>query len=389
MRHISTTPFGRRAVTAAHLQRQELAEAPAPCETPDKWLVLRELTEARKAFGISDRDLAVLAALLSFHPAKLLTDDDALIVFPSNRSLSGRVHGMPESTLRRHLAALVGAGLILRHDSPNGKRYATRASTGHARIAFGFDLRPLLIRWSEVSKAAEDAREARIQSQAIRQKITVQLRDVAKLMTHAADSTVSGTMGLAERLADLHRQLRRKLELPELEELAVRVNALLTAIGQFLPSRAKKTSGDDTQNERHIQNSEPYLQESERCTEDEAAKISGRPKDDLPLKIVLKAVPELTQFSPTPIRTWRDFLNAASFVRPMLGIDTQSWDTTRQKMGEPAAAIAIAFILERVSTIRRPGAYLRVLGDKSISGEVSPAAMIRALLQSNKAQPQS
>ena len=60
--------------------------------------------------------LAVLSALLSFHRGKELADDDALIVFPSNAALSERAHGMAESTLRRHLAALVRAGLILRRD---------------------------------------------------------------------------------------------------------------------------------------------------------------------------------------------------------------------------------------------------------------------------------
>ncbi|MDN5568462.1 MAG: replication initiation protein, partial [Paracoccus sp. (in: a-proteobacteria)] len=107
MRHISTTPFGRRPVTAGLLATQALAEGPAPSCIPDKWALLRDLTAARSAFGVSDRDLAVLAALMSFHPGAKLTDDHGLIVFPSNASLSERAHGMAESTLRRHLAALV------------------------------------------------------------------------------------------------------------------------------------------------------------------------------------------------------------------------------------------------------------------------------------------
>ena len=128
------TPFGRQAVTAGLLATRALAETPAPQASTDKWALLRDLTAARGAYGVSDRDLAVLAALISFHPRAELTDDAQLIVFPSNASLSARAHGMPESTLRRHLAALVKAGLILRRDSPNGKRYATRGASGQARL---------------------------------------------------------------------------------------------------------------------------------------------------------------------------------------------------------------------------------------------------------------
>ena len=65
---------------------------------------------------------------------------------PRHATLSDRAHGMPESTLRRHLAALVRAGIILRHDSPNGKRYARRGEGGEITDAYGFDLTPLVAR---------------------------------------------------------------------------------------------------------------------------------------------------------------------------------------------------------------------------------------------------
>lgn len=127
MEQISATPFGRRAVDCGLLAAQRLAEAPAPLESIDKWQLFDALRTARAAYGIGDRDLTVLNALLSFLPRRDLSDEGGLIVFPSNATLGARAHGMAESTLRRHIARLVGAGLIARHDSPNGKRYATRA----------------------------------------------------------------------------------------------------------------------------------------------------------------------------------------------------------------------------------------------------------------------
>ena len=62
-------------------------------------------------------------------------------MFPSNRKLMERLNGMPESTLRRHLASLAEIGIVTRKNSPNRKRYARRAGEG-ALMAFGFDLSP-------------------------------------------------------------------------------------------------------------------------------------------------------------------------------------------------------------------------------------------------------
>ncbi|MFW8642788.1 helix-turn-helix domain-containing protein [Rhizobium beringeri] len=59
-----------------------------------------------------------------------LSEERGLIVFPSNAQLSIRARGMTAATLRRHLAGLVDAGLILRKDSANGKRFARRDRAG-------------------------------------------------------------------------------------------------------------------------------------------------------------------------------------------------------------------------------------------------------------------
>ncbi len=52
---------------------------------------------------------------------------------------------MAPTTLRRHLATLVDAGLIIRNDSPNGKRYA-RKGEGRSRMRLFFSVAPLVAR---------------------------------------------------------------------------------------------------------------------------------------------------------------------------------------------------------------------------------------------------
>ena len=99
---------------------------PAEGKTIDKWKLYRALCEARLRLGVTDRALALLNALLTFHPGNTLSADQGLVVFPSNAQLSARAHGMAEQTIRRHLAVLVDAGLIARKDSANGKRFASK-----------------------------------------------------------------------------------------------------------------------------------------------------------------------------------------------------------------------------------------------------------------------
>mgnify|MGYP006173237631 CR=1 FL=1 len=70
-------------------------------------------TRAPEFFGIrKEADLVVLNALLTFLPDRQLADAADLIVFPSNAALAERAHGMAESTLRRHLAALIAAAAL-------------------------------------------------------------------------------------------------------------------------------------------------------------------------------------------------------------------------------------------------------------------------------------
>src|SRR5271167_2183555 len=188
--HQPTTPFGRRSLTLAHVATQMAAAARPPDKVVHKWKVFNALCTARPRLGVSERALAVLNALLSFHPETTLTGDDELIVFPSNEQLCLRTHGMPASTLRRLLAVLVDAGLIVRRDSPNGKRYARKGRGGEIKLAFGFDLAPLVVRAEEFERLAE---EIEAEARAIRlakERITLCRRDIAKMVATGIEEGV-------------------------------------------------------------------------------------------------------------------------------------------------------------------------------------------------------
>lgn len=388
MQHISTTPFGRRPVAAGHLAQRALAEAPLPATAPDKWAILRDLTAARAAFGISDRDLAVLSALVSFHPHLQLAEGDGTIVFPSNAALGERTHGMAESTLRRHLAALVRAGLVLRHDSPNGKRYAARGMDGGLAVAFGFDLRPLLVRAAEIAAAAEAARAASLRLKRLRESVVLRLRDATKLIAFGEE--LGGNWdALADRARLMARCLRRKLDAGALEALGLEAADLLEAVNARLsPVESEEMSGNALESERHIQDSNRLPSESEPSSEQEGLAEAEAPEPDravpkLPLYLVLKSCPDLLDYAPHGVDSWHELVGVADFVRPMLGISADAWREARATMGDGAAAVTLACILQRASEIRSPGGYLRSLSAKAAAGGFSPGPMVMALLRAD------
>lgn len=345
---------------AALSQHRALAEAPCPAAPIDKWAVLRDLSMARLAFKVSDRDLTVLQALLSFHPPQMLAADGPTIVFPSNARLSERLHGMPESTLRRHIAALVTAGLILRHDSPNGKRFARRDDTGRIARAFGFDLRPLLARASEIAEAAALTRRHAAELHALREEIILHLRDITRLTSSTPEAL------------DLHRALRRKLTLTDARKLLTHAADLADRARSTLPP-AEISGGYDSRNERHIQDSSKLSSESEPRQEQALPPA-------VPLAMVLQACPASADYASSPITDWPKLITTAHIVCPMMGIAADVWHQAQRSMGAIEAAIAVLCILQRFERIAHPGAYLRSLAKAAAQGSFTTSPMVAALL---------
>ncbi len=381
MELISTTPFGQRPVTAGLIARAIEAQGRVQIPEFDKWALFRALCTAREAFGISDRDLAVLNALLSFHPGKMLTDTQNLIVFPSNRALSERTHGMAESTLRRHLGALSAAGLIQRHDSPNGKRYAARGHGGDVIRAFGFDLRPLLVRAQDITEAAAEAEAKAGRIRRLREEITLLKRDALKLAQYGQHSAPEPVWATYEvQLLEMHKLMRRKLSENALEDVLALLKPLLSAIYKRLET--VEMDGSDSQNERHIQNSNTDKPDLESCEDEKACDpdVGTEREINVPLDLVARACPDILPYAAHPVRHWRDFVDLAHFVKGMMGITPEVWAKAVGVMGPQGTATVVAAILQRVEDIRNPGGYLQALIKKAEAGLFSPAPMIMALL---------
>jgi replication initiation protein RepC len=371
------------ALVAAQLETRNIPQG----KTADKWQVYRDLCEGKAIIGVGDRALAVLAGLLSFYPDDELSQENGLIVFPSNRQLSLRAHGMANATLRRHLASLLQCGIILRRDSPNGKRYARKGRGGDLEDAFGFSLAPLLARMDEFRAAAERIRADNRALKLMRERITLQRRDISKLIEAAREEGVPGTWeSLWKRFRAVVEGLPRKASVSGLEPFAAALDAIReevdTALKTFMDSEiqsANESQDEPQQSDSNIQDTfefEPALEKA-RAPGDVQPPREGQPKA-YPLGFVLKACPDIADYAVDGIGSWRDLMATAAQVRGYLGISPSAYEDACHVMGQEAAAMVVACILQRAQHINSAGGYLRSLTEKARAGQFSVGPMLMA-----------
>ena len=445
--YVPTTPFGRRPLSLGQVAsqmaiRQALEETAKPGSNApsaiNKWHVSRTVTDIRTRLGVSDRALSVLTALLSFHPETALTlpkprrpasGDGAaagegvsceLVVFPSNKALAQRAHGMAPKTLWRHLSALVEAGLILRRDSPNGKRYARKDASGEDRFsdAFGFDLTPLVARAAEFETIAEEMKAQQKRRALTKERISLMRRDITKTIALALDEGLPGDWEVFRRRAmGLMIPLRRIGDDAALEALAEALASLRdeTAKALELQINAQNLTSNDGQNAAHQSSSkykpsydlEPASKEEGRSTHLTALDAAGAAAPEqksgggetYPLGLVMEACPDTNDYAGGGrVRTWPQFLEAVATIRPMLGISPDAWNEAREVLGAVEAHIVVATILQRSEysseaapggsgmevngspAIRSAGGYLRALTEQARAGTFHLGPVLMALI---------
>ena len=405
-----TAPFGSRTLKLAHIAAQIAAREKPPEKAVHKWKIFRAVCTAKDRFAVGERALAVLDALLSFHPETTLCGD-GLVVFPSNQQLILRAHGMAPATLRRALAALVDSGLIIRRDSPNGKRYARRDKGGAIDHAFGFDLAPLVARSEEIERLAEEISAEQLMLRLTRERITLYRRDIAKMIAMGLEEGVTADWEAIHALyrgivTRIPRTADRRTLAPLVEELALLTDEIASVLENHVKTKIK--SANESQSERHIQNSksqssidfEPAFQKGQGPTSEPNLKTVGPPQvhssqasptlanslQAYPLGMVLDACPDILDYAKGGgrIANWSDFLAVAIVVRVMLGISPSAWQAAQSAMGELPAAITIAAILQKGSTVISAGGYLRELTRKAQAGEFTIGPMLMALIGSRK-----
>ncbi len=411
----ATALHGRRTIPLGQISG-ELAVAAAAgrgLNPTHKWRLFNKLSTAKDAYGLTDRTLTVLRALLSFHPAEDLPAGQPIIVYPSNIALSDRANGIPYSTLRRHLGRLVDAAIVIRRDSPNGKRYSKKGGE-----AFGFDLAPLIARAAEFDAAAIAILQERSDRRALREIITLARREITASLTTAAAEQIPGEWEeIAARYKDLTAGAAPKALsdldniATQLASLAQRAKALIESyVGRTISTPAEIDPRNDnnsiepgerptiqlglyeSQTERHKEQvlSDQVFKDKESgkgrtavATIDASSgakrESEGHHPLDLSLNSILAACPDILAYAPSAIRNFDDFSALAENVARWLQVMPATWREANMVFGRQTAAILIAAITQRASEINSPGAYLNFLIKRKRAGRFSLGKIITAL----------
>lgn len=398
MERLATTPFGGGRLTGRVLARQakvgerqqqlRRGEGGNASGRVDKWQLLRALTEARQVYDLGDRTICLLEALVSFTTDRELDGSQAIIVFPSNRELSFRARGMAPATIRRHLASLVEAGMIFRRDSANGKRFCRRDDAGLVEDAFGFDLAPFVLRAEEIYSAAEAARAEVKLTRALRGEMTVVLRDASRIIMLALEESRAGLWD--DYLLRYQLAARDAARIKHSADLSAAVSTMKAFRAEvenaYLSSLSdSEMSGNDSDFEHHQQNSNTELTIESASNEKKETQVSVTEERRIAVSLAkLKLLcPQMMDYAKDGVSSWNDFTRTADLVRTMLGISPDAWFKAKQEMGDQAAAITVAVMLENAETIRSPGGYLRALTVKAQSGKFSVYPMLLALDKSS------
>lgn len=340
---------------------------------PDRFTLIDTLRRAASALAISPSVVATVDALLSCLPPK--RDHD--IVFASNATLVMRRNGISDRSLRRHLADLVSAGLLVRIDSPNGKRYSKRDPQFGSVIRFGLDLAPLFTAFERLQALAQERANEAQRVDYLRTKLRLMIRAV--------------TVDRAEcsMVAEAERALRRKHTSDDLENWLRLLSKTSDAegIARFEATAADNMmSASNGQNVRHQQKSEKELNDKNEPRATTHAPASG---EHITLDDLTEACPQATGFLLEKLRSPWDVVAHAKRLAPMIGIDGSCYDAAEARHGPFGTALTIWGMLESLDRVQRPGAYFRSITSGKRSSTFDPWVLIDRLMRKSQRRDQS
>ncbi|MBB4351600.1 plasmid replication protein RepC [Aliirhizobium cellulosilyticum] len=360
-----------------------------PLEVVNLQDVFKNLKKIAPKLRLKPGPLRTLEALAFSHRTQKIAIGEPFIVFRSNRTLSTKTGGTPESTLRDHFKVLIKLAFMVRKDSPNGQRRAPRGSEGEA---CGFDLSLLISRAKEFAELARDFdNEERDLPSAIRtlDSCRRELEGVIAnaLAEHPSEEWRNLSLRFEASRAKRIRnpslsQLRDKLS--ELHQLREEANALWIKSGE-----APESGANGNEIRRHIQSTslESLFKEEVSCEEVPAfnSAISSETVTSahkgITLDQIRRAYPSLVDYGPNgAISSWPDFERAVETVKNMFQITTNGYEKACQIMGHNNVALTIAYILQRGTKVESAGAYLHGLAKRYRQGKYSPTLTVSKYL---------
>lgn len=334
------------------------------------WKVFRDLREAKDRYGLAAQPFATLQALVG-----ALKPEGGAIVFLSNAELSRRTNYLAERTVRRHIQALVTAGIVTRRDSPNRKRYRCRNPQTAGQLAFGIDLRPFLERAEEFRAAAEEAVAERAQVRFLR----AQLRVLAGALER--DGRYPSFVDECRRI------VRRKTSSVELRHFLDQAPCPLPedAEPELLgSSRTSLLTARDGSSVRHHQKSdEEEIDGNRPCLSEDkgrnASRIIMRSAEGASLATILAACPTALTFAERVPRSLQELEALSDRLAGWIGIDRSLLSAAREAVGPQRTAKTVLAMTEMLSSLRSPAAYFQSVTIGRRSASYSPDRFLKRL----------
>lgn len=332
---------------------------------PERHIVVATLRNAAPLLGLSASVISTLDAMLSC----LAPKRNHHVVFASNATLTFRRNGISDRTIRRHIAALLDIGLLVRRDSPNRKRFTKHNTREGKALRFGFDLSPLFARLHEIAAMAAEVLKEREKVEYLRCKIRA-----------AANQCLQHDPNDEKAIYTL-RVLRRKLSLSDCELLLAQQSITIidaeTEEVVINCSTAPMTGNDGQFVRHHHKSNIEDIDKEEPPTVEQTANLST----DEPITIpeLLAACPEAAQFSPKKVATVEDVVAHARTLAPMIGISSHNYEAAQERLGAPRAAMTVWAIMQFHRKIKSVGAYFRSITTGNKSSNFCPETLVRRL----------
>ncbi len=296
---------------------------------PERHIVMETLRNAAPLLGLKPPVLATLDAMLSC----LAPKRNHHMVFASNATLTFRRNGITDRTLRRHVEALLEAGILLRRDSPNGKRFTRHNRNEGMALRFGFDLAPLFARLAEfaalASKAAAESEKLAYLRSLLR----------ATLQRHPDHDTAD----------DARKLLRRKATL----------ETLTAALAAFPACDLENDSDEDNQNIAEYSTMSATNGKNVRHHHSSNKEYIDKEETSLSVNDLKQACPEAMLYAVEGIETVQDVIRHAKTLAPMIGISNATYQRAEDRLGSLKTAATIWGVLQRHTRINNLGAYFQ------------------------------
>ncbi len=365
---------------------------------------LAAFKRAAASLGLSAvRDL--VDQLMAFSQAQDWQRGSRPIVWPSNAMLADRL-GVCQRHVRRLLARLIEAGIIVPMDSPEGRRWGRRDSSGRIVEAYGFDLSPIADRHAEFVALAEQADSERKARATLRRRLTIARKAIQQLaetalehgladrdwrawLTEAyrVEADAMGDEGVLATLEASAVDLERKREegedtLLKAMQKSVKESSAADSGVRPITTTTKPRADNSATRKESLQKSSK--RNGERVLPGQPAALTDLQPPAATPRFILRVSSPLQEQMFTACPTWADVVDGADRLRHQLGISRAAWIEACQELGRYQAATAVAVIAAKRDAIRSPGGYLRGMIARGRAGDLHLLRSLHGLAERHR-----